>query len=107
MPFINAAGFVASRTSVPSSTKAGLPEAYAAPLMGTTLSYEWQATRISNRVRENVTERNRLELEQVVRHRDAQSQFREALTNLKDRIASKAAARTGAAAPAEVFYRAS
>jgi hypothetical protein len=45
----------------------------------------------------------------MVHRRDAQSEFRDMLTSLKDRIASKAAERTGTAtpAPAEVFYRAS
>lgn len=58
---------------------------------------------------DSVTERRRLELERMVRRRDAQSEFRDMLTSLKDRIASKAAERTGTAtpAPAEVFYRAS
>jgi hypothetical protein len=62
---------------------------------------------VSNGICRNTAERNRIELEGIVRRRDAVCQFRDALTSLKDRLASKSAARTGTAAPAEVYYRAS
>jgi hypothetical protein len=75
--------------------------------MGTTPSYGCQAGRISNGIRSNATEYHRLELERIARQRNAECEFRNMLTDLKDRIASKAAASTGSGAPAEVFYRAS
>lgn len=103
MPFINAAGFVALRASASSSTNSGLPEAYAAPSMARRPAY----ASASNGICRNTAERNRQELEGIVRKRNAQCEFRDALTSLKDRLASKAAARTGTAAPAEVYYRAS
>ncbi len=107
MPFINPAGPVLFRAFVPSSTNAGLPEAYSVPLVGTTSSCRSQASWISNGMCDATTERNRIELERTVRQRNAECEFRGMLTNLKDRLASKVAARTGASAPAEVFYRAS
>ncbi len=105
MPFINPARPVLFRALVPSSTNAGVPEAYSVPLMGRRPAY----ASASNGIYGNAAERNRLDLEGIVRKRNAECEFRDALTSLKDRLASKAAARTGAAAPApaEVFYRAS
>ena len=103
MPFINAAGYVAFRALASSSTKAGLPEAYAAPFMGRRPACD----SASNGMCQNAADRNRLEMEEIVRRRNAQCEFHDALTNLKDRLASKATARTGAPTPADLYYRAS
>ena len=97
MPFINAAGFVVFRALACSSAKADLPEAYAAPVIGRTPAYG----SVSNAICGNAAECNRLELERFVRRRNTESQFRDALTNLKNRLAWKAAA------PALAYCRAS
>ena len=108
MPFLKAAGTVPVRAFVPSSTRSGLPEGYSVPLTGTAPSYGCQTSCISNAIRDTAIERNRLELEQIARRRDAESEFRIMLTSLKDRIASKAAAYTqGPGALAEAYCRAS
>jgi len=70
MPFIIAAGFVASRTSVLSSTQASVEGAQPAPRvqqMGTRHGYDCLLSRISSGMCENATKAHRRELERLGR----------------------------------------
>src|ERR1035437_8525998 len=113
MAFIIAAGFASSRTSVLSSTEAGVARAQPAPemqQMGIRHGYDCLLSRISSGICENATELHRLDLERLGRRAEAACQFQDVLTDLKDLIAWKAAVRTGSACAdgsVELSYKAS
>src|ERR1035437_6800269 len=112
MAFIIAAGFASSRTSVLSSTEAGVARAQPAPemqQMGIRLGYDCLLRRISSGMRENATKLNHLDLERLGRPAAA-CQFQETLADLKDQIARKVAMRTESACAdgiVELSYKAS
>jgi hypothetical protein len=113
MAFIIAAGFASSRTSVLSSTEAGVARAQPAPemqQMGIRHGYDCLLSRISSGMRENATKLNHLDLERLGRRAAAACQFQEMLADLKDQIARKVAMRTESACAdgiVELSYKAS
>jgi hypothetical protein len=113
MAFVIAAGFASSRTGVLLSSKASAAGAQPAPemlQMGTSHGYDCLLSRISSGICENATKVHRLDLEGLGRRAEAACQFQDMLTDLKDRIAWKAAVRTGSACvdgSVELSYKAS
>jgi hypothetical protein len=65
--------------------------------MGIRHGYDCLLSRISSGVCENASKLNRLDLERLGRGAEAACQFQDRLADLKDRIAWKAAVRTGSA----------
>ena len=78
--------------------------------MGTRHGYDCLLSRISSGICEKATGLHRLDLERLGRRAVAACQFQDMLTDLKDRIAWKAAVRTGSACvdgSVELSYKAS
>jgi hypothetical protein len=72
--------------------------------------YDCLLRRISGGICDNATKANRIELERMGRRAADACRFQEALTELKDRLAWKAAVRTGSAREdysGELSYKAS
>ena len=65
--------------------------------MATKHGYDCLLRRISGGICDNATRANRIELERMGRRAADACRFHEALAELKDRLAWKAAARTGSA----------
>ncbi len=97
MPFITAAGLAPLKTSALSSDEAHVARVQPAPQMqrmATKYGYDCLLRRISGGICENAAKANRIELERLGRRAADACRFHEALTELKDRLAWKAAART-------------
>ena len=101
MPFITAAGLAPTRTSALSADEARLAQVQPAPQMqqmATKHGYDGLLRRISGGLCDNAASANRIELERMGRRAADACRFQEALAELKDRLAWKAAARTNPAA---------
>jgi hypothetical protein len=113
MAFLIAAGFASSNTSVLSSTETGLPRAQRPPQMrqlGISPSYDGLLTRISTALCDNATTRHLLDLSRIDRRLQMESQLQETLTDLKHKMARKAAASippVSVDSSVELYYRAS
>jgi hypothetical protein len=76
----------------------------------TNLGIDCMLGRISGGICDNATAFNRLDMARLVRRVEAQCQFQDTLTNLKDKIARKATGRVRAASSdgsVELYYKAS
>jgi hypothetical protein len=113
MPFNIAAGFASSRTTVLSSTETHAARVQPAPpmqQMAIRLGYDSLLSRISGGICENAFAPHRLDLERLGRRAEVECQLQDTLTDLKDRIARKAAVRTRPATvdrSVELYYKAS
>jgi hypothetical protein len=100
MPFITAAGLAPSKISAVSSDETGVARVQAAPVMQRMAMKHGQdclLRRISGGICDSATRANRIELERMGRRAADACRFQEALTELKTRLAWKAASRTGSA----------
>lgn len=111
MAFIIAAGFAAPKTTVLSSTEsitARVQPARPMKRMGIRAGYDCLLSRISSGICDKATEFHRLDLERLSRRAEVECQLQEMLTDLKDKIARKAAGRTRpACVDVEMYHKAS
>jgi hypothetical protein len=90
---IMAAGFATPKTSVLSSTGTAVARVQPAPQMATKSGYDRLLSRISIGISENAARLHRLDLEGLGRRVEVEWQLQETLTDLRDKVARKAAAR--------------
>ena len=90
---IVAAGFATSKTSALSSAETAVARVQPAPQMATKSGYDCLLSRISIGISENAARLHRLDLEGLGRRAEVKSQLQKTLTDLRNKVARKAAAR--------------
>lgn len=100
MSYITTAGLLPAKTSALSVDEARVARVQPAPemrRMATRQGYDCFLRRISGGLCDNAASANRIELERMGRRATDECRFQEAIAELKDRLAWKAAARTNPA----------
>ena len=107
------AGFAASRTTSIASATPPVARAHSGPRMqhmATRQGYDCLLSRMSSGIYENASQCHRFDLERLGRRANAECQFQDTLTDMKERIAWKTAVRTRSACAdsiVELSYKAS